>query len=321
VRGLLFFLLPWPLLLLPRASEAKEEAVCDAATPEVAPEKFRRKRNRAWAVIGSARYVAGDVLAVPGVAARLEAKLAHGGVNKDLESEDALAYVHDCKGWQPVGRARGDAEGWVRWLLPVMPAGRYRLAVVVPSTGGTARAWLTVLPKGTKLAVLDVDGTLTRHDAELAPDLWADRKEAAVAGQLVAVARPGIRELGAALVGKQLALVYVTGRPYWLAAVTRGWLEQEKMPPGHLILPIRTRQALPGSAVEAFKLARLRELQKAGFQIDWAFGNASSDIGAYESAKIPKARTFIAGKHSGERDTQPAGEGWLEVAARVTAAP
>ena len=35
-----------------------------------------------------------------------------------------------------------------------------------------------------------------------------------------------------------------------------------------------------------------------------AYGNATTDIYAYEQAQLPKERTFIIGTHRGERNTQ-----------------
>ena len=53
-------------------------------------------------------------------------------------------------------------------------------------------------------------------------------------------------------------------------------------------------------------------LQAEGWRFDYAYGNADSDIGAYEDAGIAKDATFIIGEEAGNEGTVAIeGEDWL----------
>jgi len=54
----------------------------------------------------------------------------------------------------------------------------------------------------------------------------------------------------------------------------------------------------------------LKSLQATGLTFIRAFGNALTDIRAYEGAGIPKAQTFIMGKHGGKGGTVRGGNGY-----------
>ena len=69
---------------------------------------------------------------------------------------------------------------------------------------------------------------------------------------------------------------------------------------------------LIGDAAQTFKGDQLTELEDMGWRFDYAYGNATSDIGAYADAGIDKSETFIIGQHAGEDGTVAVdGEDWL----------
>lgn len=73
--------------------------------------------------------------------------------------------------------------------------------------------------------------------------------------------------------------------------------------------PLRTGQNLPTqNHVGQAKLDQLKALQGTGLTFIRAYGNATTDIYAYEAAGIPKSEAFIMGKHGGEGGTVPGGE-------------
>ena len=281
--------------------------------PEPAREGFRHLRSR-WAARTDADHVALDALVPLGLPGRLRAKLRYGPTGKDLEREDARAWLDDCKRLVPLGKARSDGEGWLELPLPRLPVGAYRLVVEVAGDGTRAESTLRVLPRQAALAIFDVDGTLTRADPELAPDALRDRKRQRAERWMRASAYPAACELTQALAARGHGVVYLTGRPTLLAHVTRRWLEQQGCAPGHVILAEQKRHILPHEAsVGAHKRAALAALAAQGFGFAYAFGNASTDVSAYAAAGIPADRTYIIGEHAGEGGTRAVKDGWADV--------
>ena len=129
---------------------------------------------------------------------------------------------------------------------------------------------------------------------------------------MVPEARAGAAEI-VALRNQQhgYEVVYLTGRPYLLDALTRAWLDDLDIPGGTLHLTDDVADSWPSdSAVGDYKAAFLQEILAKGFTFHAAYGNATSDIHAYEVAGIPKERTFILGSHGGEASTVALGEGY-----------
>src|SRR5689334_15518235 len=57
---------------------------------------------------GAANHSGKDTLAQPGLAATLPGKFSYGAISKDLEDEDVLVSLDDCKDWVPLGRFATD---------------------------------------------------------------------------------------------------------------------------------------------------------------------------------------------------------------------
>src|SRR5688572_7253326 len=130
---------------------------------------WRHTSSRFIAGLGWPVHAASDVVARPGQAAPLAAKLAYGGpISKDLEDEWVWIFVHDCTAWRYVGYARTNDDGRATFSFTrALSAGVYdvRFEVVGDATVLPLRLW--VLPAATHLAVFDIDGTLTEDDGEL----------------------------------------------------------------------------------------------------------------------------------------------------------
>ncbi len=253
-------------------------------------------------------HAAGDAVARPGEAVLLTAWFRHSaGAQKNLEHRPVRAEWCLDGAWTPLGEARTDG------------AGQAVLAVKAPPRPGPVpvRWWfrdqpaegtLWVVQEGQAITVFDIDGTLTPSDRENVKD-YARRllRRARVEGprlrpHAVAAARRA---------AKDSLPVFITGRPPFLGRPTREWLAFHGFPPGLVFLMPESRDAWPSEGrVGQAKLERLRELQARGLRILRAFGNATTDISAYEGAGVAKASTFILGKHGGERGTVALGEGF-----------
>ena len=158
------------------------------------------------------------------------------------------------------------------------------------------------------LIAFDIDGTLTVSDAEN----WKDygrrlRRDPRPSGpKLRANAVEAVKHAE-----EDSLVVYLTGRPPWLGRPTREWLAFHHFPDGVVLWMPLAGDILPTQKhVGEAKLVQLKSLQNTGLTFIRAFGNATTDIQAYGGAGIPKAQTFIMGKHGGEGGTVAGGSGY-----------
>ena len=85
-------------------------------------------------------------------------------------------------------------------------------------------------------------------------------------------------------------------------------------------------EALP-TGVAAYKAAFLSSLKAQGFTLEAGYGNATTDIEAYNTAAIAKSETYIIGPHGGKSGTHgacamnPTCETWAEEVTRLRALP
>lgn len=253
-------------------------------------------------------HSASDVVARPDSAILLTAWFHHSaGVQKSLEHAKVHAEWLVGGAWAPLGETTTDEEG------------KAVLAVKTPATPGSVRvrwwyqeqgveATIHVVEPGQKALVFDIDGTLTLSDAEN----WKDygrrllRNPSAPGPRL----RPHAVD-AVSRAAKDSLVVYLTGRPPWLGRPTREWLAFHHFPGGVVLWMPSTRDILPTrSHIGEAKLEQLKALEMTGLRIVRAYGNATTDIRAYEGAGIPKGQTIIMGKHGGEAGTVAGGEGF-----------
>ena len=163
--------------------------------------------------------------------------------------------------------------------------------------------------------VTDIDETLTLSDAEFIMQIGD--------GTYDPLEREGAAELVTAYADLGYHVLYLTARNEQTVIevtgetareATQRWLEEHGFPtdPGSTELVLAEMFVFDADA-QAYKAAALMERQAAGMRYDYAYGNATSDIGAYAEAGIPLDATFIIGEHAGEGGTVAvAGEDWLE---------
>ena len=253
-------------------------------------------------------HSASDAVALPDSAVLLTAWFHHSaGVQKSLEHAPVRAeWLVDGR-WAPLGETTTDEEG------------KAVLAVKAPSKPGSvklrwwykqqpAKGTLFVIRRGQPASVFDIDGTLTVSDSEN----WKDygrrllRNPKPEGPRLRANAVEAVKRTS-----EDSLVVYLTGRPPWLGRPTREWLAFHHFPDGVVLWMPLTRDIAPTQKhVGDAKLAQLKSLQNTGLAFIRAFGNASTDIHAYEGAGVPKDQTIIMGKHGGEGGTVAGGNGY-----------
>jgi hypothetical protein len=163
--------------------------------------------------------------------------------------------------------------------------------------------------------VTDIDETLTISDAEFLMQI-AD-------GTYDPVEREGGSELVTAYADLGYRILYLSARSEAIELegtgetareATERWLVEHGYPtdPATTLVVLAPMFVFDDTA-QQYKAAALMDQQAAGWRFDYAYGNATSDIGAYAEAGIDPDVTFIIGEHAGEGGTVAvAGEGWVE---------
>jgi phosphatidate phosphatase PAH1 len=284
---------------------------------------WRHKSSSITSASGAPGHSVQDVIVPAGAPVTLNGKFAYGTFSKDLEEEPVRVYLDTCDGWTMLGEAETDDDGRIAFTVSQpLAEGIYGVRLVVLGDGSAAEGAVYVLAPGSHLIVSDIDGTLTTSDEELIKDIEADLFRPLLKGDYVPKAYPGGQALTAAHAARGATVVYLTGRPYWLAGSTRQWLSSQGFAPGPLHVTDSNREALMNNdGVGAFKLKFLEQLKASGFVIDYVYGNATTDIYAYLGAKLAPQNVYIIGPHAGEQGTQAVKDSWETEAARVKALP
>lgn len=285
----------------------------DAHAPTSEPTQRWRHWSTSLITWAAPAHAGIDAIVGTGEDAVLRAKLAYGAMGKDLEDEWVEVWIDRCDELELVDVALTDSDGRIAVELDTDELGaaaRHRVHYRVVGDGSVVSSTLLVLPKGSRIAVFDIDGTLTTSDMELFRDLADDLFRPIFHGEAPA-ARDGAAETTWARAEQGYPILYLTGRPYWLTARSREWLDDEGIAPGVLVTTQRSADTLPlESGVGDYKAEVLAEIQLAGIDIDVAYGNATTDIYAYAEAGIELATTFILGEHGGEEGTVALGESY-----------
>ena len=263
---------------------------------------------------GAPNHSGKDILAAPGVAGTAPGKFTYGAISKDLEDEDILFFLDDCTGWKALGRFATNSDGRITAPTPALPTGVYEVRYQVGGDQSTTTSFLWVLPAGTHVAVTDIDATLTTNDSQVFQQIFD--------GSYVPQTYPNAVELTKAHEGRGYVMLYMTGRPYWLSPQTRGYLAQRGFAVGPLRVADSNTDIVPtNGSVGDYTKANLPAFKAAGLLLDFAYGNATTDIYAYLGAGIPADRVWIIGSHAGEQGTHAIMNDWAPRVAEVNALP
>ena len=263
---------------------------------------------------GAPNHSGKDLVVAPGAASSVPGKFTYGLVSKDLEDEDVLVFLDDCTGWVPLGRFATNSDGRMSAPAPALPAGVYEVRYQVAGDQSTTASFVWVLPAGTHVVVTDIDATLTTNDSQVFQQI--------LDGSYVPQTYPNAIELTKAHEARGHVVLYMTGRPYWLSPQTRGYLAMHGFAVGPLRVADSNTDILPTEgSVGAYKKANLDAFVAAGLVVDFAYGNATTDIFAYLGAGIPAERVWIIGPHAGEQGTHPITADWAPRVAEVAALP
>lgn len=215
-----------------------------------------------------------------------------------LAGENVSLWAYDEAGaaWSTLGRGQTDGEGYYE----IAPSSGFKAAVGQPvyslleADGSCAEHYEVSLPSGTKFVLTDIDGTMTLSDEELFKQI----KE----GSYDPLENASASALMNKWHDKGYEIVYLTARPHNFRAETRAWLVAHGFPVGGVI---SANTLVFDQSARDYKSAwAKRLLEDYGWKVVAAYGNAESDIQAYEDAAIPKNITFIVGPFAGASGTQ-----------------
>lgn len=303
---------------------------CDgASSPTLAPMRsFNHYASSAIALTGPAFHRGRDQIVSAGEPQWILGKFTYSYIDTDLDDEDVDIFVErSCAGaWEKLGSTKTttagahatvedvkDTGGRVYFEIPKaneLAPGRHRIRMVVAADHTFADLIIDVVPKGTRIVVSDVDGTLTDSETAEYP---------AMLKGLVPGAQPRAADALSSLAAKGYHVVYLTARPEWLTGRTTEFLKQKGFPPG-VVHTTTGITGLPGAAAATFKTAELALLKAHGHTIEWAFGNTTGDTDAYNAAEINPVdhRVFLRADdaHGGRRI-----EAYSEILPALAASP
>ncbi|MCH9685523.1 MAG: hypothetical protein K0V04_29085 [Deltaproteobacteria bacterium] len=173
--------------------------------------------------------------------------------------------------------------------------------------------------------VADIDETLTLSDGEFFMQIGDGTYDPAE--------REGAAEMINAYAALGYRVLYLTARSEMIVLegtgetardATARWIDEHGFPndPATTAL-VLAESFVVDDAARDYKAQALMDLQAMGWRFDFAYGNATSDIGAYAAAGIALDSTFIIGEHAGVEGTVAVeGEGWVDhTAAHVSGVP
>ncbi|WP_086932142.1 lipin/Ned1/Smp2 family protein [Agarilytica rhodophyticola] len=259
---------------------------------------FRRLSSRYWAGKYSPYHMVHDEIANPQESIEIVGKFDYNRIfHKDLEQEYIHAYLYGTgmNDWSYLGRYKTDRDGKVYVNVPGKPEGEYIVRMIVEGDLSSADGFVSVVPRGQDTILFDIDGTLTLNDFEGIGDYF---------GVSTAQRWPYVKETVQTYIDKGYRVIFVTGRPYWVARDTREWFTDViDLPQWHLRTNENSENILDLDTL-GYKREYIRSIIDKGLNIVRAYGNADTDITAYEDAGIDKNETWIIGENAGRRGTQ-----------------
>jgi phosphatidate phosphatase PAH1 len=267
------------------------------AAPNPAKRNFRNFANTLLSWAHSPYHMVHDQIVRVGSGATMVGKFDYDRVmHKDLEYEYIHVYMYGTgyNSWQYLGKYKTDWDGKIYVQVPPKQEGDYIIRMVVEGDRSVATGYLTVVQPGRKTVLFDIDGTLTLNDNEIIKEyIYLDNAEP----------YPYAVDMVQAYINKGYQVVFLTGRPYWTATLTRSWFDRYDLFPWQLRMNSSADWLLN---VQQYKTDYLNYLQRTvGLDIIRAYGNDDTDIAAYTASGISTNNIYMIGDMAGQSGTQP----------------
>lgn len=265
--------------------------------PSVQEESFNHFGSKVVSSLYRPYHMVQDAVIKAGDTGQIVGKFDYDlALHKDLEDEQVQVFIYGTgmQGWSSLGEYTTNSDGKIYVPINALAPGEYAVHMVVKGDLSSVNGYVTVVDPGRDAVLFDIDGTLTLNDFEAVGDY---------VGIGEAQAYYYAPETVNAYKDKHYQVLYLSARPYWLAKDSRGWLASQGLLPWHLHTN-PNGELLESHDAAQFKADYIQQLQNAGLNIIRVYGNATTDIEAYERAGIPKSETYIIGDHAGESGTQ-----------------
>lgn len=303
------------ILTIIMSVQAQGYRVCEFAypAPNLPTEPFRHNRNR-LATFFEPHHSGNDAITTFGEKAGLEGKFSYGLIGKDLSHEFIDIWIDNCGSELVfVHRTETDSEGRVLWFLPtedLKSPGEYKVWMRVVGDDTFVRSTLRVMPKGTKVAIFDIDGTITATEIDISIEVISDL----IGGTYSPPKRDSSAELSRFLHERLgFEIVYLSGRHYFLNELTKTWLDKNDFAPGSLILTQSFLDVYPNNrSVGKFKVTEMSRIKAGGILINRGYGNALTDVYAYQQAGLASDKIFLLGRRSGAKGAVGLGSSFEE---------
>lgn len=265
---------------------------------------------------GKANHRGQDVVTTVDGPQLLMGKFAYGFLDKDLKDEIVEVYIqpHGCGPFVLLGEFLTseddeygtqypveDDGGRVFWDLTgedKMDVGVHPVRMLVKGDHSVAAFNLYVFEPGTQTVIFDIDGTITTSDTELIASLALEIFNGNYVPEMYVDAQNAVQ----AWVDKGYQVVFLSARPDFLKEMTRDSLILPNFPSG--VMHLTNTNTAFISEVAEYKTDFINELKNQGqLDIVAVYGNADTDIEAYEASGIPKDVTFIIGEFAGTQGT------------------
>ena len=252
--------------------------------------QFRSNRLKSWS---GANHMTQDAIVRPYDDVTLKSTFSYGPLGLKLAQERVTASIYDCANWRELAQMTTNDTGDIEFAFSAADYGPGEFTVnyqVLGDATGLTSA-VHVVPEGTHFVVFDIDGTLTTGDFGLLRDLFY---QSLLRREFRPVAHPYAATLTKLWQQKGYRIAYVTGRPLWLRQMTEEWLKDAGFATGTLHFTESRGATIPSvKGVGTYKAAYLQSLRDKGYELDYAYGNATTDIYAYK--KVQVRRVFFLG--------------------------
>jgi hypothetical protein len=277
-----------------------------AITVPQVPGHFRHISSRMRAGGTEAWHRSQGVLVRAGHEVWVEARFGYGLGDNRLGDEDVDVYLRraDTGRWQllgstrtadhshPVQRADGsmsNEKGLVAFRVPggeQLPVGLHAIRFVVRGDRTVADSGIAVIGANARVAVSDVDGTLTEYEHAFGRSIFGLAH--------VPAPHPGAAPLLRSLAEQGYTIIYMTARPDFFSQATRQWLSANGFPPGLVRTLEGSHFGMGGPDGVTYKSNTLNQLARVlGHPVDIGFGNTITDVRAYEAGGIPAMHRFF----------------------------
>ncbi|MEI5908874.1 HAD family acid phosphatase [Bacillus spongiae] len=233
----------------------------------------------------------------------IEGKFQYGDIRKDLEEEWVSIYLwsfsEDTPSWEKIGRQKTDTDGRISFPMneeKKLGKGLHLIRLHVEGDSTFTNMYIQVINRNERFVVFDIDGTLTTNDFESFKEYADEYFFEAYRADMYEAANRVVEHYDS----EGYNIIYLTARPYWLSSTSQKWLIDHDFPFGSLHT---YSGSFPAEDAATYKAEYLSKVINAGGIIDFAYGNALTDIEAYKRIGLSQNQVFIIGENAGVNGT------------------